>query len=326
METRPLGRTGLRVTRMGLGLAALGRPGYITLGHAVDFGPDHRWDTVRTRTEAVLDAALAAGIAHFDAARSYGRAEELLAGWLDRRAIAQGAVTVSSKWGYTYTAGWRVDASEHEIKSHTLATLDRQRPETLAHLGRWLGLYQVHSATLESGVLTDSAVLDGLAQLRAEGIAVGLTVSGPMQGETILRALAIERHGSPLFDSVQATWNVLEPSAGEALAQAHADGRGVIIKEALANGRLTDRDPALGPRARAALMAAVPDASGADQAALAVALALPYADVVLSGAATVDQVRSNVAAVGLTADTDAVDGLREDADSYWTARGARAWT
>ena len=40
------------------------------------------------------------------------------------------------------------------------------------------------------------------------------------------------------FDCVQATWNVLEPSAGPALAAAHDAGLGVIIKEAVANGRL----------------------------------------------------------------------------------------
>ena len=35
--------------------------------------------------------------------------------------------------------------------------------------------------------------------------------------------------------AVQATWNVLEPSAGPALADAHVQGWGVIVKEALAN-------------------------------------------------------------------------------------------
>ncbi len=34
MERRALGKTGLTVARLGLGLAALGRPGYINLGYA----------------------------------------------------------------------------------------------------------------------------------------------------------------------------------------------------------------------------------------------------------------------------------------------------
>ena len=36
MQRRRLGRSGLEVTRLGLGLAAIGRPGYITLGRARD--------------------------------------------------------------------------------------------------------------------------------------------------------------------------------------------------------------------------------------------------------------------------------------------------
>jgi aryl-alcohol dehydrogenase-like predicted oxidoreductase len=33
-----LGSAGLPVSRIGLGMAGLGRPGYITLGHADDWG------------------------------------------------------------------------------------------------------------------------------------------------------------------------------------------------------------------------------------------------------------------------------------------------
>ena len=38
----------------------------------------------------------------FDAARSYGRAEQFLSGWLRSRDLAPEDVTVGSKWGYTY--------------------------------------------------------------------------------------------------------------------------------------------------------------------------------------------------------------------------------
>jgi hypothetical protein len=58
-------------------------------------------------------------------------------------------------------------------------------------------------------VLEDRAVLEELARLRVLGWKIGLTVTGPRQGETVRRALGVER----LFDCVQATWNLLEPSA-----------------------------------------------------------------------------------------------------------------
>src|SRR6266704_1755739 len=96
---RTLGSTGLPVTPVGVGLAAVGRPAYITLGRGEDLGPDRGVDDLR--------------------------------------------------------------------------------------------LYQIHSATLESGVLEDRAVLGELAGLRNQGLAVGLTTSGPRQSETVLRAVAI---------------------------------------------------------------------------------------------------------------------------------------
>jgi aryl-alcohol dehydrogenase-like predicted oxidoreductase len=251
-------------TRLGLGLAALGRPGYINLGHAEDLDGDYDVAAMESHCHAVLDAAWAAGIRYFDAARSYGRAEQFLSRWLAGRHIAPESVVVGSKWGYTYTAGWQVEAEQHEVKDHSLAVLRRQMAESRQLLSDYLKLYQIHSATLESGVLTNEAVLSELARLRREeGLAIGLSLSGPRQGDTLRRALAVrdalaarDENGAPLFDAVQATWNLLEPSAAPALAEAKAAGLFVIIKEAVANGRLTPRYE--GPEIEALRRAAAP--------------------------------------------------------------------
>ena len=179
---RTLGAAGLRVTAIGLGLAALGRPGYINLGHGEDLGADRSVAALERHAHAVLDAAYDAGVRYFDAARSYGRAEEFLASWLRERGLAPGDVTVGSKWGYTYTAGWQVDADPPEVKDLSVDTLRRQIGETRALLGEHLALYQIHSATIESGVLEDPAVLDALAELREpRACAIGLTTTGPGQ-------------------------------------------------------------------------------------------------------------------------------------------------
>src|SRR5690242_15194586 len=74
--------------RLGLGLAALGRPAYHTLDHGRDLGDDRTPSRLEARAHAVLDAAYAAGIRYVDAARSYGRAEEFLRHWLDARGLA----------------------------------------------------------------------------------------------------------------------------------------------------------------------------------------------------------------------------------------------
>jgi aryl-alcohol dehydrogenase-like predicted oxidoreductase len=306
MELRPLGSSGLRVTPVGLGLAAVGRPGYITLDREKDLGSDRSVNALERRAHDVLGAAYDAGIRYFDAARSYGFAERFLASWLHERALPPRAVTVGSKWGYTYVGNWKVDAPVHEVKDHSLAALRRQIDESRTLLGEYLDLYQIHSATLESGVLDDYAVLAELNSLRAGGLTIGMSVSGPHQSEVIRRALAVSVDGVNPFQSVQATWNLLEPSAGPALAEAHAAGWGVIIKEALANGRLADRD----------------------QDAIAAALANPWVDVVLSGAVTETQVRSNAGALRVHLSPDRLaqlSKLAEPPEQYWKERGQLAW-
>src|SRR3954464_7256452 len=137
--------------RIGLGLAALGRPGYLNIGHGADIGDDRSVGALRARAHEVMDAAYEAGVRHLDAARSYGRAEEFLGGWL--RSREPEGVVVSSKWGYVYTAGWEVDAEPPEVKHHEVETLRRELGEPRKQLGEWLDVYAIHSATPDSGVL-----------------------------------------------------------------------------------------------------------------------------------------------------------------------------
>jgi len=302
--------------RIGLGLAALGRPGYLNLGHGADLGEGRSVAALRRRAHAVLDAAYEGGVRAFDAARSYGRAEEFLGQWLRSRRPED--VMVSSKWGYVYTAGWRIDADPPEVKHHDADTLRRQLAETRERLGGWLALYQVHSATLDSGVLEDDDVLAELAALRDGGLAVGVTVSGTSQPETLDRALELG-----LFDSVQATWNLRERTAEAALARADAAGVRVYIKEALANGRLAGREPAPELEAAAADAGTTPDAL-----ALAGVLARPWADVVLSGAATADTLRSNLRALDVAWSEELerrLAPLQEDTRAYWVRRAELVW-
>jgi aryl-alcohol dehydrogenase-like predicted oxidoreductase len=325
MQLRPLGRTGITVTPIGLGLAAIGRPAYINEGRDADLGGDRSIPAMEGRAHALLDAASAAGIRYLDAARSYGHAERFLASWLRARTVPAQGVTVGSKWGYRYVGEWRMDAEVHEVKDHSVAMLRRQLPESRALLDPWLRLYQVHSATLESGVLGDAAVLAELARAREAGLVIGMSVSGPRQAETILAALEVRVDGVNPFACVQATWNVLEPSAGPALAQAHDAGWGVIVKEALANGRLVGQ----GSGAAALRPIASRAGCGSDAVALAAVLENPWVDVVLSGAVTEAQLQSNVRAASLSLDPDdlaAIAQLAEPPDRYWAARSARPWT
>jgi aryl-alcohol dehydrogenase-like predicted oxidoreductase len=323
---RTLGQTGLRVTPVGLGLAAVGRPAYITLGRDRDLGGRRSVEDMRRRSREVLDAAYQAGVRYVDAARSYGLAEEFLGQWLRQRGIAPGEITVGSKWGYTYTGDWRLDADVQEVKDHSLGALQRQLATSRELLGDYLRLYQIHSATLESGVLSDRAVMAELAGLRDSGLAVGFTTSGQRQPEIVRRALEVEVDGVNPFASVQATWNLLEPSAGPALAEAHARGWGVIIKEAVANGRLTPHGA--GADLEVLRRVAARHGVGVDAVAIAAALGNPGVDVVLSGAVNPAQLRDNLAGAELRLDTDdlaELAGLAEPPERYWSERGGLPW-
>ncbi|MBL7259749.1 aldo/keto reductase [Paractinoplanes lichenicola] len=298
------------VARIGLGLAAVGRPGYINLGRATDLPADRTVEAMRARAHTLLSSAWDAGVRYFDVARSYGRAEEFLASWIPGHSGA----LVGSKWGYTYTADWTVTAEVHEVKDHSVATYDRQILETRALLGDHLNLYQIHSVTPDSPALTDRVLHQRLAAL---DVPVGFSTSGPHQADTIRAALAIEVDGRRLFQSVQSTWNLLEPSAGPALTEAHAAGLTVIVKEALANGRLAD--PSL-----SAELSPAPDV-----VALAAALQQPFSPIVLSGAATSAQLTSNLQAADLRLAPDhlaRLTALAEPADQYWKTRSGLAWS
>ena len=178
------------MSRLGLGLAALGRPAYINLGRSRDLGHDRGVADLERRCHEMLDAAYAAGVRYFDAARSYGMAENFLGSWLRDRRPIRDAITIGSKWGYTYVGSWKLDATVHEVKDHSIETLRRQIVESRSLLGDDLRVYQIHSATLESGVLDDAVVLRELLQLQSNGLVIGLSVSGPNQADVIRRALA----------------------------------------------------------------------------------------------------------------------------------------
>jgi aryl-alcohol dehydrogenase-like predicted oxidoreductase len=361
--TLPLGSTGLVASRLGLGLAALGRPAYINLGRSRDLGRDRGVADLEQRCHEVLDAAYAAGVRYFDAARSYGMAERFLGTWLRAHQPSRDAITIGSKWGYTYVGSWKLDARVHEVKDHSLETLRRQIVESRSLLGDYLRLYQVHSATLDSRVLENTAVLRELLRLQScgpgpsavegpgpggvegpgpsgvegpgpggvegpgpsgvEGLVIGLSVSGPNQADVIRRALDVSVDGRNPFQAVQATWNLLEPSAGGALADAKARGWVVIVKEALANGRLTDR--AEGEYAGALRTLADSHAASVDAVALGAALSNRWADVVLSGAVTTGQLESNLRALALATSLTEWPAMAESPPDYWTRRGALPW-
>jgi aryl-alcohol dehydrogenase-like predicted oxidoreductase len=309
------------VARLGLGMAAIGRPAYITTGRDADLPSDRSVEALEERARELLDAAGSLGISYVDTARSYGLAEEFLSRWLPG---VDPAPFVASKWGYAYTGDWRLDAPEHEVKDHSLTAFERQFAETAGLLGRWLRLYQVHSLTPGSPLWNDRPLVARLAEVAGTGVELGFSTSGPAQADAVRRGVELVHDGVRLFTSVQATWNPLEPSVGPALAEAREAGMRVVVKEALANGRLTEPGSVHGTRLEDT---ARRHGVGTDAVALAAALAQPWCDVVLCGAVTVPQLRSNAAALDLVRAVDLEDLVTPDPpEHYWAIRSRKRWS
>lgn len=303
---------------LGLGLAAVGRPAYITAGRDGDLGdPAGRTiEAMRARSHDLLDAAWDLGIRYVDVARSYGYAEEFLGAWLRRHPERAADLTIGSKWGYAYVGDWRMDAEVHERKEHSVAMFRRQWPETLAALGRTPDIYLVHSVTADSPALSDADLLEDLRRLAGTGVRVGLSTSGPRQAAVLDAARTLE---TTPFSVVQATWNLREDSVGPALARAHDDGWIVVVKEALANGELAAGDSD-GVRVAAAAAGLSPDSF-----AIGAARAQAGVDIVLSGAATRTQLRRGVDAPAVRVDDATRRRLAVDPDLYWRRRSERPW-
>lgn len=320
--------------QIGLGLAAVGRPAYINLGRASDLGGREARTVaaMEARAHRLLDQAWDAGVRYLDAARSYGFAERFLGTWLREHPDRRPQLVVGSKWGYEYVGDWRMDAALHERKEHSLEMLARQWPESLQALGSAPDIYYIHSVTPESPALGDSELLDRLRELAVSGIRIGLSTSGPDQASVIERALNLT--DGP-FLAVETTWNVLEQSAGVALARAHAAGWSVVVKEALANGRLTDdaQQSAGGAEAfpesaapgRDVMRAAAHAGLSIQAFACGVALAQPWADSVLSGAVTEEQLAAGLAARPLEVPAEQLAALAVAPETYWKTRSTLSW-
>jgi len=130
-------------------------------------------------------------------------------------------------------------------------------------------------------------------------------------------------HGADLAGRVDVA--DMEANAHAVLAEASDAGMGIIIKEALANGRLTDRNthPDFSTQ-RAILKSQARHIScGVDALSLAWLLSKPWVDVVLSGAACTHHLASNLQSMNVAWDTEAEEalaGLVESPDAYWNFR------
>lgn len=314
-------------TKIGLGLAALGRPEYINIRE--DKSIDKSEEAFKNNTFSVLDEAYKLGVRYFDTAPSYGKGEAFLQEW--NKVTNHQDVILGTKWGYTYVANWELGFDgQHEIKEHSLDKLLEQWQVSKNMLPK-LKYYQVHSATFESGILENQDVINQLFKIKKEtGLQIGITTSGANQKEVIAAALKVEVDGKALFDCFQVTYNVFEQNTFSILKEAIQQGKTVIVKEALANGRLfqNEKFPHYQKAYETLNTLSKKHQVGADAIALRFVMDSLQPTYVLSGASNTSQLKQNLKALNFQfteEELKAVNALGVSAENYWKERSLMHW-
>jgi aryl-alcohol dehydrogenase-like predicted oxidoreductase len=311
---------------LGLGTAALGRPQYINVRQNDADNSD--LEEFRKQSFQVLEEAYNSGIRYFDTAPGYGLAEELVFHWLKTKEDT--TIEIGTKWGYTYTANFDANATVHEVKEHSLAKLNEQWNYS-KQLLPYLKVYQIHSATLETGVLENEAVLKQLAFLKKKhNIQIGLTTSGTNQVEVLNKALDVFVDGKQLFDIFQVTYNFLEQSLLKIVEKLHQENKKIIIKEALANGRVfSNKNYPHYQKMYASLKNLSKKYNvGTDAIALKYCAQTIPKSTVLSGASNTNQLKENLKLNSFSLSNDDINLLnsfKTDAEHYWSERKKLAW-
>ncbi len=288
METRTLGRTGLQVSRLGLGLGEIERQE--THGYG-DVSGSHR----------VLEAALDGGITYFDTAACYASTEELIGKTVAHR---RDEYVLATKCGHVVGDATGEPWSAATIEESIDRSLRRMKTDHV-------DIVHPHSPDLET--LERGEIVEALVRARDAGKTRFLGFSGDNE----VARWAVE---NGVFDTLQTTFNLVDQRAREGLfAAAQAREMGIIVKRPLANGMWgKDRGAyryANQYRERVKEMARVGPVPGApeDPIALSIGFVFAHPEVTTApvGTNSLSQVRSNIDAVenGLPIATEAVDEL-----------------
>lgn len=312
--------------KLGLGTAALGRPQYINIRQE-----NTKYSTLeafRKHSFSILEEAYNLGIRYFDTAPGYGFAEKLVLEWLQTKNDA--SIEIGTKWGYTYTANFDANATIHEVKEHSFSKLNEQwnfSKQLLPHLK----VYQIHSATLETGVLENKEVLKKLAFLKKEhNLKIGLTTTGENQVEVIKKAMNMLVDGKQIFDIFQVTYNFLDQSLLEVSKDLIRQNKSIVIKEALANGRVFRNQHY---KHYDKMYTILEDLSkkytvGIDAITLKYCTQTIPKSIVLSGASNVTQLKENLKMTSFYLATDEIkllDSFKVNSEFYWAERKKLQW-
>ena len=203
MELRPLGETGLKVSRLGAGLVEIGR--MLTLSDEAQAG-------------RVLNAALDGGVNFLDTAECYGVSEELIGRTVSHR---RREFVLATKVGHV-TGGYRGEPwTARTVKDSIDRSLKLMRTD-------YLDLVQLHAWDMPDSA-REQVVL-AVRDAQDAGKARFLGYSHENEG-------AEWGVDSGCFDTLQTVMSIVDQRARYGLLErAKSRGMGVIVKRPLANG------------------------------------------------------------------------------------------
>lgn len=341
-----LGRSGLTISKFGLGVMTFG-------------GQTAEDDALRQ-----LDLAFEAGITLFDTAENYptpicaetqGRSEEILGRWIASRGIRDKVVVATKVAGPGNAAGGlaHIRGENRRLDATNIAAAVEA---SLGRLGTdYIDLYQTHWS--ERAITTlgraryshlDDAV--GVVPIQETAAALGaLVTAGKVRhigvcNETpwgVMRYLgASARAGLPRIVSVQNGYSLLDRSCELGLAETVLREKlGMIAHSPLAGGVLTGKygtDPQPLPGSRSAQSAAflarlseskrsaiaaygqIARERGLDPAHMALAFAAqqPFMASVLMAASRADQLQANLGAVAVKLDKETIQSINAVHDAH----------
>jgi len=289
MQYTTLGKTGLKVSRLGFGAMRLPMDGE---------GDDQRID--RSKAIPMIHTAFEAGVTYIDTAVGYCNRDsqrvvgEALKGWREK-------VVVSTKNHY-------FGEEEKEWWQNLEDSLERLDIDSI-------DIYNTHgvnSEKLENSV--KPRVLGWLTKARDQGLIKHICTSFHDNNDALHKVV-----DSGLYDSITLQYNMLDRSLEEGIAYAHEKGMGVVVMGPVGGGRLGTPNAVFGKM--------VPGIDRIPELAMRFVLCNPNVDIALSGMSTMEQVQENIKICSddmtLNADEqkiidDQLERLQKAADLYCT--------
>ncbi len=211
LQMRPLGRTGIPVTRLGYGAMEVRGP-RIWGGRPV----------TDEEASSILAAVLDDGITFVDTANDYGLSEQYIGRFLANR---RDAYTLAPKCGCTMVPAGDHDETPHIwTRDHLLWNID----DSLQKLGTdHVDLLQLHNPSVEQ--VEQGKLVEVLQEIKAAGKTRWIGISSTVPHLATFIAWGV-------FDTFQIPYSALERQHEQLIQRAHAAGAGTIIRGGVARG------------------------------------------------------------------------------------------